>query len=79
MGDIIWPPQFAANGWIADLSDRFTEADREQFIPGVVAGNTYEGKVYGVPWFTDAGYLYMRSGPARGCGLHRAHRGPGTS
>jgi trehalose/maltose transport system substrate-binding protein len=61
MGDIIWPPQFAANGWIADLSDRFTEADREAFIPGVVAGNTYEDKVYGVPWFTDAGYLYMRT------------------
>jgi multiple sugar transport system substrate-binding protein len=61
MGDIIWPPQFAANGWIASLDDRFTESDREAFIPGVVQGNTFEGSVYGVPWFTDAGYLYMRS------------------
>jgi multiple sugar transport system substrate-binding protein len=61
MGDIIWPPQFAANGWIASLDDRFTESDREAFIPGVVEGNTFEGSVYGVPWFTDAGYLYMRS------------------
>ena len=56
-GDIIWPPQFAANGWIADLSDRFTEAERSRFIPGVIAGNTYEGNPYGVPCFTDAGLL----------------------
>lgn len=59
MGDIIWPPQFASNGWIADLTDRFT--DKDAFIPGVVEGNTYEGKIYGVPWFTDAGYLYYRA------------------
>jgi hypothetical protein len=25
-GDVIWPAQFAANGWILDLSDRFTAA-----------------------------------------------------
>lgn len=61
MGDIIWPSQFAAAGWIADLSKRFTKAEQEAFIPGVVAGNTYEGKAYGVPWFTDAGMLYYRS------------------
>ena len=29
-GDVIWPAQFAANGWILDLSDRFTESDAEQ-------------------------------------------------
>ncbi|MBA2522405.1 MAG: extracellular solute-binding protein, partial [Solirubrobacterales bacterium] len=61
MGDIIWPPQFAANGYISDLSDRFTTADQEAFIPGVVTGNTFDGALYGVPWFTDAGFLYYRS------------------
>jgi multiple sugar transport system substrate-binding protein len=59
MGDIIWPPQFASNGWIADLTDRFTDTDA--FIKGVVEGNTFDGKLYGVPWFTDAGYLYYRA------------------
>jgi multiple sugar transport system substrate-binding protein len=58
-GDISWPPQFASNGWIADLTDRFTDTDA--FIPGVVEGNTFEGKIYGVPWYTDAGYLYYRA------------------
>jgi len=59
-GDVIWPAQFAANGWILDLSDKFTEEDRADFLPGPVESNTYEDKVYGVPWFTDAGMLYYR-------------------
>ena len=59
-GDVIWPAQFAANGWIADLSDRFPENERSKFLPGPIESNTYENKVYGVPWFTDAGMLYYR-------------------
>jgi multiple sugar transport system substrate-binding protein len=59
-GDVIWPAQFAANGYIIDLSDRFTEEMRGQFLAGPVASNTYEDKVWGVPWFTDAGLLYYR-------------------
>jgi multiple sugar transport system substrate-binding protein len=59
-GDVIWPAQFAANGWIVDLSDRFTEDMRGKFLEGPVASNTYEDKIYGVPWFTDAGLLYYR-------------------
>ena len=57
-GDVIWPAQFAANGWIVDLSDRFT--DTEEFLPGPLQSNTYDGKVWGVPWYTDAGLLYYR-------------------
>jgi multiple sugar transport system substrate-binding protein len=59
-GDVIWPAQFAANSYILDLSDRFTESMRSKFLEGPVASNTYEGKVYGVPWYTDAGLLYYR-------------------
>jgi multiple sugar transport system substrate-binding protein len=57
-GDVIWPAQFAANGWISDLSDRFTDTDA--FLPGPMQANTYDGKVWGVPWYTDAGLLYYR-------------------
>ena len=59
-GDVIWPAQFAAAGWISDLSDRFTEDLRAAHLPATINSNTYEGKVYGVPWFTDAGMLYYR-------------------
>ena len=57
-GDVIWPAQFAANGWILDLSDRFNDTDA--FLPGPMQSNTYDGKVWGVPWYTDAGLLYYR-------------------
>jgi multiple sugar transport system substrate-binding protein len=59
-GDVIWPAQLAANSYIIDLSDRFTESMRSKFLQGPVESNTYQGKVYGVPWFTDAGLLYYR-------------------
>jgi multiple sugar transport system substrate-binding protein len=60
-GDVIWPAQFAANGWILDLTDRFTEDMQSKFLAGPIESNTYDGKVWGVPWFTDAGLLYYRT------------------
>lgn len=59
-GDVIWPAQFAARGWISDLSDRFSTDLQNRHLPGAIASNTYGGGVYGVPWFTDAGMLYYR-------------------
>ena len=59
-GDVIWPAQFAAQGWISDLSDLFDEDLREPYLPATIDSNTYEGGVYGVPWFTDAGMFYYR-------------------
>lgn len=59
-GDVIWPAQFAANGWLLDLSDRFTEEMQSRFIDGNVASNVYEGAIYGVPFVTGAGLLYYR-------------------
>ena len=58
--DVIWPPQFGANGWIEDLSDWFTENEWKDFLPATVEANTLAGKIYGVPWFTDAGMFYYR-------------------
>lgn len=59
-GDVIWPAQFAASGWISDLSDRFGGDLREAHLPAAINSNTHSGAVYGVPWFTDAGMLYYR-------------------
>jgi multiple sugar transport system substrate-binding protein len=60
LGDVIWTAQLAAQAWISDLSDRFTEDVRADYLPGSVEAVTYEGKPYGVPWFTDTGLLYYR-------------------
>jgi multiple sugar transport system substrate-binding protein len=59
-GDVIWPIQFGFNGWIEDLSDLFTEEMQQGFLSGPLEANVYQGKIYGVPWFTDAGMLYYR-------------------
>src|SRR5215207_2129196 len=69
-GDVIWPAQFAASGYIADLSDRFTDADA--FLPGPIQSNTYDGKIWGVPWYTDAGLLYYRQDLLEQAGLSGA-------
>ena len=60
LGDIIWTAQLAANGWVADLSDRFPESERQKYLPGSVEAVIYEGKAYAMPWYTDTGLLYYR-------------------
>jgi multiple sugar transport system substrate-binding protein len=60
LGDVIWTAQLAESGWISDLSDRFTEGQRKEFLPGSVEAITYKGKAFGMPWFTDTGLLYYR-------------------
>src|SRR5215203_3245470 len=59
--DVIWPAQFAANGWILDVTDRFPKSEQSQFLEAPIQSLMYDGKIYGVPWFTDAGMLYYRA------------------
>ena len=56
LGDVIWPAQFAVNG--LDLTDRFKDSDA--FLKGPIEAATYDGKLWAVPWYTDAGLLYYR-------------------
>jgi multiple sugar transport system substrate-binding protein len=60
-GDTIWPIQFAAQGWVQDLSDNFPASEQNKFLPAPIQASIYEGAIYGVPWFEDAGLLYSRS------------------
>jgi multiple sugar transport system substrate-binding protein len=60
-GDVIWPAEFASKGWIADLSGRFPQLEQDKFRDAPIEANTYQGKVWGVPWYTDVGLLYYRS------------------
>jgi multiple sugar transport system substrate-binding protein len=60
-GDVIWPIQFAAQGWVQDLSDNFPEPEQNKFLPAPINASIYEDGIYAVPWFEDAGLLYSRS------------------
>src|SRR5918997_3538648 len=59
--DVIWPIQFAAQGWLQDLSDNFPASEQKKFLPAPINASTYEDGIFAVPWFTDAGLLYYRS------------------
>ncbi|MGH3146675.1 MAG: extracellular solute-binding protein, partial [Rubrobacter sp.] len=59
-GDVIWPAQLAAPGYVLDLSDRFTDGMKGRHLEGPLQATEYEGKTYAVPWFTDAGMFYYR-------------------
>ncbi len=60
MGDVIWPAQFAAHGLAVPLSKYLPKSYFAGFAPGLVAGATYKGQVYGAPLFEDQGFLYYR-------------------
>ena len=59
--DVIWVPKFAAAGWLLDLTNRLSPADRDDFLAADLEGGIYEGHLYRIPAFTDAGLLYYRS------------------
>jgi multiple sugar transport system substrate-binding protein len=58
--DVIWPIQFAAQGWLQDLSDNFPESEQQKFLPAPINASIYEDGIFAVPWFEDAGLLYYR-------------------
>ena len=55
--DVIWPGIMAE--FAEDLSSAFPNA-KNDFFPAIVENNTVNGKLVGIPWFTDAGLLYYR-------------------
>lgn len=59
--DVIWVPEFARAGWLRDLSGLLAGGERNAFFPGPIDAVTYDGRVFAVPWYIDAGVLYYRS------------------
>ncbi|MFJ3652686.1 ABC transporter substrate-binding protein [Streptomyces nigra] len=56
--DVSWTSEFAAQGWIRPLErDRFP---LDTFLKPVVGTATYDGRLYAVPYVTNAGLLLYR-------------------
>lgn len=63
-GDVVWAAEFAQNGWIEDLSRRmysdYSPQVPDAFLSAPLSTVSFQNKLWGVPWFTDAGLLYYR-------------------
>jgi trehalose/maltose transport system substrate-binding protein len=57
--DVCWPGIAAPHA--VDLKKYFSAEDMSQFFPRIVENNTVDGRLIGVPFFTDAGLLYYRT------------------
>lgn len=56
--DVVWTAEFANSGWIIPLDRR--QFPLNQFLKPVVDTATFGGKLYAVPYTSNAGLLYYR-------------------
>jgi multiple sugar transport system substrate-binding protein len=58
--DVIWTAEFASQKWLYDLTP-YIDTRRDEVIPATLETATFDGKVWGMPQQTDAGFLYYRT------------------
>ncbi len=58
--DIIWVSQFAAAGWLKDVTS-YLEEKWSEFLVGPLSTCYYNNKAYAYPNYTDVGLLYYRT------------------
>jgi len=56
--DIIWPGILKDH--LVDLKP-YSQGQEAEHFPAIVANNTVNGKLLGMPWYTDTGLLYYRT------------------
>jgi len=58
--DVIWTAEFAAQGWIQDIT-AVIEPRKGDWIPSTLETGRYEGKYFAAPYNTNAGFIYFRT------------------
>jgi trehalose/maltose transport system substrate-binding protein len=58
--DVIWTIEFAGQKWLLDVS-KYIEERKGEFIPNTLESLNFDGKYWGAPRVTDAGFLYYRT------------------
>jgi len=67
--DVIWPPEYAAAGWLLPLEEWFPPSEQKKYIPAMIDAQTVAGHVYGVPYLNDIGHLFYRKDILSGGGV----------
>lgn len=58
--DVVYPAEFASNGWTVPLDSKWSSSDRANYLQGPIKSCTYNGHVVAAPLRTDLGVLYYR-------------------
>jgi multiple sugar transport system substrate-binding protein len=58
--DVIWTAEYAAQGWLKDVSDYISQ-NGDKFIKSTVDTTSYNGKNWAVPFNSNAGFIYYRT------------------
>lgn len=59
--DVIWTPALASQGLVGDMTQVFFDKhDPADFVEASMNSASYQLRVWGLPWFADAGILYYR-------------------
>lgn len=58
--DVVWTAEFAARGWLQELTGDF-KMDTSALLPATVESATFNGKQYAAPQNTNAQLLYYRT------------------
>jgi multiple sugar transport system substrate-binding protein len=59
-GDVVWTSIFAGAGWVEPWTGQISNGEVKKYIPGAIDAYTFNGKIYGLPFSTDAGMLFYR-------------------
>src|SRR3984885_12213409 len=70
--DVVWTAEFASAGWIIPLPAGMFPLP--SFLPPAVATAEYQGRLYAIPYYSNADLLYYRSDI-----LAKAHQKPPTT
>lgn len=58
--DVIWPGEFIANGWAEPLNDYIDSSQMDGYLDGMMNSVSSEGKIYGIPLYTNAIHFFYR-------------------
>jgi arabinogalactan oligomer/maltooligosaccharide transport system substrate-binding protein len=67
--EIAWIADYAARGFLADITKNVSAADRRDFLPSAFAYGLWKGKTYAVPQVTDAPALLYNKAMFKASGV----------
>ena len=60
VSDVIWTAEFAGQKWLYDVTE-YVESRQDEFVASTLENAKYDGKFFGVPRSTNAGFLFYRT------------------